>query len=886
MYWKLTLLILVSVFQLDHGRAQQGCSNIPNSLRFDCYPEGDANEQSCVNRGCCWAKPTIEEENVHVPLDIPYCFYPNDYGYQVVNKEKTQTGYLLSLTKKGHPGPYGNEIENLAVDVRFETKDRLHFKVYDPNNNRYEVPIVTPKVETEATSLDYSVTVTNFPFGIAVTRKSSGTVVFNSSVGGMTFENQFLQMSSLLPSDVLYGLGEHSAPLLLDVKWQRASLFARDVATPEGFNYNLYGVHPFYVSLERDGNANGVFLLNSNAMDIVLQPTPAITFRTIGGVLDFYVFLGPTPDLVVQQYTEVVGRPTMPPYWGLGFHLCRWGYGSLNGTETVNANMRRYGIPQDVQWNDIEYMDRHLDFTVDQSKWSGLGDFVKKLHNNYHQHYIPIVDPGISSEQPAGQYRPYDIGRSMGVFVSSSSGEPIIGKVWPGETVFPDFTYPVTQSYWDQMLTEFRELVEFDGLWIDMNEPSNFVDGSTKGCPETSLDNPPYAPHVLGGTLKGKTLCMSARHHNYSHYDVHSLYGLTEAKNTMSALEKIRGKRSVVISRSTFPSAGLHGGHWLGDNTASFNDLYLSIPGILNFNLFGVPLVGADICGFNGNTNKELCGRWMQLGAFYPFSRNHNTKNANPQDPAAFGDDFAHMARDVLLTRYALLPYLYTLFAHSHMRGSAVARPLFYEFPSDSQTYAIDKQFLLGPALLITPVLTQGSTSVTGYFPDATWYDGTDGSILQTQGGKTHTLSAPWDKINFHFRGGYVIPTQMPSITTYYSRQNPFQLTVCLSSSGEAMGDLFYDDGESLDPIVSAPYLYVIYAVSEGTLKATVDPKSSYHPEPLLMNLGVFGVSSAPKSVTVNDHPIESFSYSASTKVVSVTDLKLPMDKGFTIQWS
>lgn len=140
-------------------------------------------------------------------------------------------------------------------------------------------------------------------------------------------------------------------------------------------------------------------------------------------------------------------------------------------------------------------------------------------------------------------------------------------------------------------------------------------------------------------------------------------------------------------------------------------------------------------------------------------------------------------------------------------------------FPSDSQTYAIDKQFLLGPALLITPVLTQvcardqlkcswfsssffwigqihphlkqlimylegkhphnsiikhviwfiyfkGSTSVTGYFPDATWYDGTDGSILQ--GGKTHTLSAPWDKINFHLRGGYVIPTQMPNITTYY----------------------------------------------------------------------------------------------------------------------
>lgn len=189
---------------------------------------------------------------------------------------------------------------------------------------------------------------------------------------------------------------------------------------------------------------------------------------------------------------------------------------------------------------------------------------------------------------------------------------------------------------------------------------------------------------------------------------------------------------------------------------------------------------------------------------------------------------------------------------------------------------------------VICVIYLKGSTSVTGYFPDATWYDGRDGSILQTQlrGGQIHTLSAPWDKINFHFRGGYVIPQQMPNITTYYSRQNPFQLTVCLSSSGEAMGDLFYDDGESLDPIVSAPYLYVTYTVSEGTLKATVDSQSSYHPEPSLMLLEVLGVPSAPNSVTVNGIPIKNFSYSASTKVVKVTGLDLPMDKGFTIQWS
>ncbi|KAM7452410.1 hypothetical protein ABFA07_000090 [Porites harrisoni] len=879
------ILTLLSI--LHFGRSQEGCSQIADAYRFDCYPEDGASEQNCLNRGCCWRPPSAEVDG-KVPLNIPYCFYPTNYGYKLVSKEKTQTGYLLRLVKQGHPGPYGKDIENLTVDVRFETRERLHFKIYDPNNKRYEVPIQTPTVSTQATELDYDVNVNTFPFGISVKRKSTNTVIFNSIVGGMVFEDQFIQLSSLLPSGTLYGLGEHVDPLLLDVKWTRGTLFARDQGTPEGLS-NLYGVFPYYISIEKDGNANGVFLLNSNAMDIILQPTPAITYRTIGGILDFYVFLGPSPDLVVQQFTAVVGRPYMPPYWGLGFHLCRWGYGSLNGTMTVNDNMRKYGIPQDVQWNDIEYMDRHLDFTVDNNNWGGLGDFVKKLHGQYHQHYIPIVDPGISSTQPRGSYPPYDVGLEMGVFINSSTGETFIGRVWPGLTAFPDFTDPGTQAYWEQMLSKFRELVEFDGLWIDMNEPSNELDGSTKGCPANSpLDHPPYKTHVSGDSLYSRTLCMSAKHHSYSHYDVHSLYGLTEMEQTMSALKKLIGKRSVVISRSTFPSAGLHGGHWLGDNTATFNDLYLSIPGILNFNLFGVPLVGADICGFNGNTNKELCARWTQLGAFYPFSRNHNTISAMSQDPASFGADFAEMARNVLLTRYLLIPYLYTMFAQAHTLGSAVARPLFYEFPKDSTTYPVDRQFLLGPALLITPVLTQGATSVTGYFPDATWYDGSDGSVLQSSGngGQYHTLQAPWDKIPYHFRGGYVIPTQQPDITTYQSRQNPFQLIVALSSTDEARGGLFYDDGESLDPIISAPYLYVHYIVTKGSLKGQVDSKSSYVPQQPLSEVRVFGASSKPSSVTVNGDPIQSYTFNQSTKVLTIGNLTLPMAKDFTITWS
>ena len=174
----------------------------------------------------------------------------------------------------------------------------------------------------------------------------------------------------------------------------------------------------------------------------------------------------------------------------------------------------------------------------------------------------------------------------------------------------------------------------FDGAWIDMNEPSNFYSGTVDGCPaDSQWDHPPYTPHVSGGQLFYRTLCMSAAQHLGRHYDLHNVYGLTEAVATDFALRDIRGgRRPFIISRSTAPGQGRFGGHWSGDVMSDWTNMRLSINSVLNFNMYGVPLVGADICGFTGNTTAALCQRWMQLGAFYPFSRNHNTDDAVDQE--------------------------------------------------------------------------------------------------------------------------------------------------------------------------------------------------------------------------------------------------------------
>jgi len=150
-----------------------------------------------------------------------------------------------------------------------------------------------------------------------------------------------------------------------------------------------------------------------------------------------------------------------------------------------------------------------------------------------------------------------------------------------------------------------------------------------------------------------------------------------------------------------------------------------------------------------------------------------------------------------------------------------VARALFFEFPADDNCLEIDAQYLLGASLLITPVLTEGATSVQGYFPHAVqWYDFYTGAPVASG---TQTLDAPIDKINLHVRSEAVLVMQQPDLTTTAARKNPFQLLVTLGSTGEASGELYWDDGVSLNVAETGEYCHVIYRVKNGVLKATVE---------------------------------------------------------------
>ncbi|XP_060910669.1 lysosomal alpha-glucosidase [Labrus mixtus] len=863
---------------------REACTLIPEAWRFDCYPERGAivTQQMCEARNCCFIPASSPASSASSPSrrnGIPWCFYTPDFpSYSLVSIEDTplgQKGKLVKDVKTYYPA----DILNLEVELRSETDTRLHVRITDPSSSRFEVPISVPTVTKKAESPDYIIELSKTPFGLIVKRKSTGTVLLNTTVAPLFYADQFLQFSTSLPSQFIYGLGEHRSTFLHDVHWNTLTMWARDVPPME--HTNLYGAHPFYLLMEDGGNAHGFFLLNSNAMDVALQPAPALTWRTIGGILDFYLFLGPDPAAVIEQYIEVIGFPAMPIYWALGYHLCRWGYNTSDSTWEVVKRLRNYGIPQDVQWNDIDYMDNSMDFTFDSTKFATLPDLVKDLHA-HDQRYVMMLDPGISSTQPEGSYWPFDEGLRRDVFIRDAEGKVLIGQVWPGLTAYPDFSDEVTHEWWYDNLQRFHEKVPFDGLWIDMNEPSNFMDGSTIGCPSNSLENPPYMPGVLGGLLRAKTLCATAQQKQSIHYNIHSLYGLMEAKASASALKRIIAKRPFIISRSTFPSQGMYSGHWLGDNRSQWKDLYTSISGMLTFNLLGIPLVGADICGFSEEPQEELCVRWTQLGAFYPFTRNHNAIDMKPQDPTAFSALANTAMKQALLLRYSLFPVLYTLFHHAHVHGHTVARPLMFEFPKDVRTYGIDKQFLWGKSLLVTPVLEPGVDYVNGYFPEGLWYDYYVGDAVHSKGEELR-LQAPLDKINLHLREGSIIATQAPNLTLWVSSGQPLHLVSALSDDGSASGDLFWDDGESIDTYENNKYAYIIFNITQNVMTSQVLHSNVEATYITVETASFYGVKKEPSRVLVNSQDA-TFTY-RTNQVLTVSELGLNLSQNFTISW-
>lgn len=402
--------------------------------------------------------------------------------------------------------------------------------------------------------------------------------------------------------------------------------------------------------------------------------------------------------------------------------------------------------------------------------------------------------------------------------------------------------------------------------------------------PTPGARNVNYPPYVINHVQTGHDLAVHAVSPNATHvdgvqeYDVHNLYGYQTLNATYHGLLKVWSeKRPFIIGRSTFAGSGKWAGHWGGDNASLWAYMFFSIPQALSFSLFGIPMFGTDTCGFNGNTDEELCNRWMQLSAFFPFYRNHNTLSAIPQEPYRWAS-VIEASKAAMNIRYSILPYFYTLFHLAHTTGSTVMRALAWEFPNDPSLAAVDTQFLVGPSLMVVPVLAPQADTVNGVFPGVgngeIWYDWYTQTAVDAKPGVNTTIPAPLGHIPVYVRGGSILPMQEPAMTTRDARNTPWSLLASLNCNGTAAGELYLDDGESLHPDDT---LEVAFKAAHSSIKAIAH--GAWKERNPLANVTVLGVDKAPSTVTLNGHhvPGSAVKYNGTSQVLFVGGLQ-----GFT----
>ncbi|OLL26883.1 putative family 31 glucosidase [Neolecta irregularis DAH-3] len=530
-------------------------------------------------------------------------------------------------------------------------------------------------------------------------------------------------------------------------------------------------------------------------------------------------------------------------------------------------------------------------------------------------------------------YDPYTAGLDKSIYALNPDSSLYIGNVWPGYTTFPDFYRNAnTLKWWIEAMRNFSTLVDYDGFWLDMNEISTFCTGSCGndklsdnpsclfdfvGSPSTdypegfnvtnstegfhadsakavmaqimpavapdapvqldkigrNVNYPPYkiklAEELLN--LASHTLSPNVTHHDGTlEYDIHNLYAYTETMTAYKSFLELRpNKRPFLLTRGTFPGSGSYAAHWGGDNSSKFYYMAFSIPQVLSFQIFGIPVVGVDTCGFGGNTDFELCARWMQLGAFLPFYRNHNEITSIPQEAYRWSS-VAEASRIAINIRYSLLPYWYTLMYRAHVDGTPMVRALAWEFPNEEALKDADRQFLVGSAILVTPVLEPLVTTVNGVFPGSRndiWYDWYNYTKIEVPNGKNVTMDAPLGHINLAVRGGSILPMQEPGYTTTETRKNSLKLLVALSSEGVAQGEIYLDD----EALVPASTLNVEMTVADGSL--SVRSRGKFVITTMLSKITILGVTSKPKRVHFDSPVVVNWAYDETSRILTIFDI-------------
>lgn len=567
--------------------------------------------------------------------------------------------------------------------------------------------------------------------------------------------------------ECFYGLGDKATQM--NLKGKRLENFATDQYAYQKEQDPLYKVVPFYIGLQNK-QSYGIFFDNTfrTFFDFCQERRNVASFWAEGGEMNYYFIYGPQMQDVVTTYTDLTGKPELPPLWVLGYHQCKWSYYPESKVKEITSKFRELKIPCDAIYLDIDYMEGFRCFTWNKDYFPDPKRMVAELAEDGFK-TIVIIDPGIKIDK---DYWVYQEALEKDYFCKRADGPYMKGKVWPGECNFPDYTNPAVREWWAGLFKELISDIGVKGVWNDMNEPAVME-------------------------VPNKTFPMDVRHvydgNPCSHRKAHNIYGTQMARATYHGVKRFTyPKRPFVITRSAYSGAQRYTSSWTGDNVATWEHLWIANIQVQRMSISGMGFTGSDIGGFAEQPTGELYARWIQLGVFHPFCRTHSSGDHGNQEPWAFDEEVINITRKFISLRYQLLPYLYTMFWQYIEEGIPMLKPLVYYDQDDTQTHYRNDEFIFGNQILVCPILEPNAVGRRMYIPRGEWYNYWTNEF--STGGREVWVDTKFDEIPLFIKAGAIIPKY--PVQQYVGELEFDELTLDLYFKNGKEKSVVYEDAQ------------------------------------------------------------------------------------------
>lgn len=625
------------------------------------------------------------------------------------------------------------------------------------SQNEREISITTDSLQAKITKNPYSITFYT-PDGKIISQDEKG---LNTS----WVADEVTTYKKMQEGERFVGLGEKTGNL--DRKGSGYTNWNFDAYGYSTGQDPLYSTIPFYMGIHHGLNY-GIFLDNTYQSDFNFGASNNrfSSFGAQGGEMNYYFIYHKHLSDIITSYTSLTGRMNLPPLWSLGYQQNRYTYYPDTEVLRIAQTLREKKIPADGITLDIHYMDQYKLFTWDKSRFPNPLAMNKKLADMGFTTTV-IVDPGIKVEKG---YQAYESGLKENIFIKYSDSTNYSGQVWPGWCNFPDFTSEKGRSWWRNEVKFFAN-TGVSGIWNDMNEIATWGNK----MPSNVLFN--YDGAVA------------------SHKQAHNVYGLQMARSSYEGAKASMNKRPFILTRAGYAGLQRYTAIWTGDNRPEEDHMLLGVRLLNSLGLSGVPFTGMDIGGFIGTPSNSLFARWIQIGAFNPYFRNHAAVNTQSSEPWTHGEEVLEISRNYINLRYKLMPYLYSTFFEATQNGLPVMRTLAIDYTFDAKVFdtSFQNQYLFGKAFMVLPF---ESTKEFGnaYFPKGLWYDLYTDEVQQGETEKILRLSK--NKLPVYVKESSIVPMQSLVQST---QEKPTDTLVLHIYKGQLNNSFVYyeDDGQS-----------------------------------------------------------------------------------------